>query len=161
MLDWLDPSQVIYCDTDSVVFVVNKKNPKHKHPHNDQELPDKIKFGDSLGCWSDEMKGIAYIKEIVVGGAKSYAYTTSDGKIVCKQKRITLDMANSEKINFQTMKDMILNNKSLESEPRFTFSWLNISKDVITKHIKKSIRSTVSEKRTIDGYDTLPYGFEA
>ena len=25
MLDWLDPSQVIFCDTDSVVFVVNKK----------------------------------------------------------------------------------------------------------------------------------------
>ena len=70
-------------------------------------------------------------------------------------------MANSEKINFETMKDMILNNKSLESEPRFTFSWLNISKDVITKHIKKSIKSTVSEKRSIDGFDTVPFGFEA
>ena len=45
MLDWLDPSQVIYCDTDSVVFVVNKQNPKHRHPHNEQPLPDKIKFG--------------------------------------------------------------------------------------------------------------------
>jgi hypothetical protein len=30
MLDWLDPSQVAYCDTDSVIFIVNKKNPKHK-----------------------------------------------------------------------------------------------------------------------------------
>ena len=61
---------------------------------------------------------------------------------------------------FNTMKDMILNEKTLESEPRFQFSWLNISKDVITKNIKKSIRSTVSEKRTIDGYSTLPFGFE-
>jgi len=69
-------------------------------------------------------------------------------------------MANSEKINFETMKDMILNNKSLISEPRFTFSWLNVSKDVITKHIKKSVRSTVSEKRSIDGYSTLPFGYE-
>ena len=86
------------------------------------------------------MKGKAYIKEIVIGGAKSYAYTTSDGKIVCKQKGITLDMANSEKINFNTMKDMILNNKTLESEPRFQFSWQNISKDVITKNIKKSLK---------------------
>ena len=56
---------------------------------------------------------------------------------------------------------MILNNKTLESEPRFTFSWLNISKDVITKHIKKSIKSTVPEKRSIDGFDTVPFGFEA
>ena len=62
--------------------------------------------------------------------------------------------------NFETMKSMILNNKTLESEPRFQFSWQNISKDVITKHIKKSIRSTVSEKRAIDGYSTLPFGFE-
>jgi hypothetical protein len=30
MLDWLDPSQVLYCDTDSVFFIYDETNPKHK-----------------------------------------------------------------------------------------------------------------------------------
>ena len=33
------------------------------------------------------------------------------------------------------------------------------TKDVRTKYIAKSLRSTISEKRMIDGYDTLPIGF--
>jgi hypothetical protein len=58
------------------------------------------------------------------------------------------------------MKDMILNNTEIQSEPRFQFRWDAVSKDVITKHIGRSIRSTIKEKRTIDGYDSLPFGYE-
>ena len=32
MLDWLDDSQVIYCDTDSAIFIYDEDAPKHKHP---------------------------------------------------------------------------------------------------------------------------------
>ena len=32
MLDWLHPSQVCYCDTDSVIFIHNETNPEHKSP---------------------------------------------------------------------------------------------------------------------------------
>jgi hypothetical protein len=32
MLDWLHPSQVLYCDTDSVMFVYDETNPEHKAP---------------------------------------------------------------------------------------------------------------------------------
>ncbi len=48
-LDWLDPSQVIYCDTDSCYFIVDETNPKHKHPHNNQPLPPLVRFGNGLG----------------------------------------------------------------------------------------------------------------
>jgi hypothetical protein len=57
MLDWLHPSQVCYCDTDSVIFVYNKTNPLHKEPRNDEPtLPEGLRFGKGLGEWEDEMK---------------------------------------------------------------------------------------------------------
>ena len=64
------------------------------------QTPKTIKFGNGLGEWEDEFKGVDYITEIVVSGAKSYAYITNKGKIVVRQKGITLDRANSEKVNF-------------------------------------------------------------
>ena len=58
----------------------------------------------------------------MVGGAKSYSYKTKygctkKGKVQVTQKGITLDMANDEVINFDTMKDMVLNTTlSIESK---------------------------------------------
>ena len=70
MLVWLHPSQSCYCDTDSVMFIYNEKNPLHKKPENDQEgMPANIRFGNSLGEWEYEMKG-EWITELVVGCAK-------------------------------------------------------------------------------------------
>ena len=57
------------------------------------------------------------------------------------------------------MEEMVLNDKTIESEKRFQFRWTNDTKDIITVDIGKSIKSTISEKRTIDGYDTLPFGW--
>ena len=56
------------------------------------------------------------------------------------------------------MKDMVLNNKELKSMERHQFKWDNHTKDIVTKYIARSIQSTVKEKRTLDGYDTLPFG---
>ena len=84
MLDWLDETQLIYCDTDSVMFLYDPDNPKHKHPTIDCEdaLTHGIEFGCGLGQWEDEFKHGEYITEIGIGGAKSYAYRTSKNDIV-------------------------------------------------------------------------------
>ena len=79
MLDWLHESQICYCDTDSVMFVYDKNNPDHREPKDDEKVG--IKFGKGLGEWEDEMKQGDWIEELVVGGAKSYAYGTHKGKI--------------------------------------------------------------------------------
>jgi hypothetical protein len=71
-----------------------------------------------------------------------------------------MDAANSKIITFETMRDMVLNNTSIKSEERYTFRWDAKTKDVITNFLSRSIRSTVNSKRTIDGYDTLPFGYE-
>ena len=166
MLDWLDPSQVAYCDTDSVLFIVNKNNPKHKDIQYNCQLPNGLEFGKGLGQLEDEFDGKDYIEELVVGGAKSYSYKTKygctkKGKVQVTQKGITLDMANDEVINFDTMKDMVLNTTmSIESKKRFQFKWDTNTKDILTKYVSRSIKSTVKEKRTIDGFDTLPFGYQ-
>ena len=57
MLYWLHPSQVCYCDTDSVIFLYDENNPLHKKPTNDQDLPNTIRFAPNkeanLGEWEN------------------------------------------------------------------------------------------------------------
>ena len=80
MLDWLDESQVIYCDTDSVIFLYDEDNPNHKHPElNSSEARDLgIEFGNGLGQWLSDFKDPnEYSNEMCVMGAKSYAYKTN------------------------------------------------------------------------------------
>ena len=164
MLDWLHPSQLIYCDTDSVIFVYDKNNPLHKYPSNDsKDLPDNVRFGNALGEWEDEFKKDGgHIKEIVVGGAKSYSYVTNKDKFVVKQKGITLDRANSNLFTFDRVKDMVLDGRELQSEKRYQFVWNQATKDVETRYVSRTVKPTLDSKRTlVEGtYDTVPFGDE-
>ena len=159
MLDWLHPSQICYCDTDSVIFVYDETNAEHKNPYVHQ-APRGLEFGKGLGQWEDEFDGKDHIIELVVGGAKSYGYKTSKGKVVIKQKGVTLDKANDDVVHFDSMKDMILNSQPIKTQKRFQFRWDTCSKDIVTHYISKSIKSTLKEKRLLDGYDSKPFGFE-
>ena len=159
-ISWIHPSQLIYCDTDSCIWLYDETNPEHKKKdNNDPTLPKSVQFGNGLGQWSDEFDG-SYATEIVVGGAKSYAIRMHDGKTKIAQKGITLDCANSVKVNFDTIKDMILNDKGITTEERYQFKWNKTNKDVITTYVKRSIHSTVNSKRMLDGFDSLPFGYK-
>ena len=85
-------------------------------------------------------------------------------------------MANDEVVNFDTMRDMVLNTtekgpidpqkatefdptRQIQSKERFQFKWDSKSKDIITTHISRSIRSTINEKQSIDRLDTLHFGW--
>ena len=163
MLDWLHPHQPIYCDTDSIIFVYDKTNPLHKYPSNDdRSLPDNIRFGDALGQWEDEFKDGEYIEEILIGGAKSYAYVTNKGKTVVKQKGITLDRANSNIFTFERMKQMVLDSKEISSEKRFQFVWNGQTKDIETRYISRTVRPTLDLKRAavVGTPYTVPFGFK-
>jgi hypothetical protein len=161
MLHWLHPSQVLYCDTDSVIFLYDENNPEHKYPSNDaEEKPSNVRFGNALGEWEDEFKNGEYIDEIVVAGAKSYAYITNKGKTVIKQKGITLDRMNSNVFTFENVKKMVLENGELESEKRFQFIW-NKEKQIETRFISRSAKLTTDTKRNVlSNYYTIPFGYE-
>jgi hypothetical protein len=159
-ISWIHPSQLIYCDTDSCIWLCDENNPSHKtKENNDPTLPPSVQFGTGLGQWSDEFKGKHYATEIAVGGAKSYAIKLDDGDIKIAQKGITLDCANSAKVNFDSIKDMVLNNTKIETEKRYQFTWNKDSKDVVTTFVSRSINSTINSKRVVNGLDTLPCGF--
>ena len=94
------------------------KQTLHKEPVNDNKtLPKGLRFGKGLGEWEDEMDEGDWIEELVVGGAKSYTYRTHKGKIIVKQKGITLDRANETRVNFETMKNMVLNQYPFKLSP--------------------------------------------
>ena len=56
LLDWLDPSQIIYCDTDSCIFMYDDTTETNKKPDNDLLRPKSVMFGSGLGQWSNEFK---------------------------------------------------------------------------------------------------------
>ena len=86
---------------------------------------------------------------------------TNKGKVVIKQKGITLDRPNSNVFTFDNVREIVLENKTLESEKRYQFAWNNSTKDIETKYVSRSVKSTMDSKRIIlDNYDSLPFGYE-
>lgn len=70
--------QVLYCDTDSVIFV------------QPQDRPCPLYEGTCLGEWTNELEPGDYIVEFMSTGPKSYAYRTANGDEVMKIKGISL-----------------------------------------------------------------------
>ena len=130
-------------------------------PSNDaKDKPANISFGNALGEWENEFKDGDWIDEIVVAGAKSYAYRTSKGKTVIKQKGITLDRVNSNIFTFENVRDMVLENDTLESAKRFQFVW-NKDKNIETRYISRSAKQTTDTKRILlSNHFTMPFGYE-
>ena len=143
------------------MFICDSKNPKHKLPTNlAVDLPENLRFGNALGEWEDEFKSNEWIDEIVVGGAKSYSYKTNKGKIVIKQKGITLDVANSNVFTFENVRDIVLKDIPLVSVPRYSFRMNEKTKDIITVDMKRTAKMTVDTKRNVHAdYSTTPYGY--
>ena len=46
----------------------------------------------------------------------------------------------------------------MKSEWRYQFAW--VDRNILTKRVRKSVKSTVNDKRCIRGFDTYPYGFD-
>ena len=160
MLDWLHPSQLIYCDTDYVTFVVDENDANHKIPINGQVgMPTTVRFGNALGEWGDELKGKCTIEEGVWAGAKSYAYKTTNGKTEVKQKGITIDRNNASCVTFDLMKDMVTIDRVLETKKRFSFRWDARTKDIHTVYMSRNIKSKADSNRKVDGFETVPLGW--
>ena len=75
--------------------IYDRNNPLHVDPR--ETPPPGVRIGNALSCWEADMKG-QYATHIVGAGVKSYACILNDGTIQMKQKGITLDVANREKI---------------------------------------------------------------
>ena len=134
--------QVLYYDTDSVIYAWKEGQPQ-------------IETGDYLGEMTDELDGDV-IKEFVSGGAKNYGYETVGGKFVCKVRGFTLNVRGREKLNYQTMKDHIVDTLE-EEEPAEPIAVVNpnhFHRDQTAKKMKMTRQEKkyrlVFDKRVID-----------
>ena len=123
---YLDKLQerAIYTDTVSVIYI-----------QNDDE-PPLIECGDKLGSMTNELQP----GEFVSGAPKNYAYmivnrihTAKTHKTICKVRGITLNYSTSQLVNFNVIKDMILN----KGRPD----------EVVTVHTDKKIKRKRKEGR--------------
>ena len=145
-------SRAYYTDTDSVIY---------SHKEGEYEPP----LGSYLGCLTDEIdpKDGNFIKTFVSGGPKSYGYQLDSGKTVMKIRGITLNHDAVKLINFDTLKEMVQPNSSVESvriplPGQITRDTKN--KKIVNKDTHKDYR-VVYTKRVLqsNGFDTLPYGY--
>ena len=59
------------------------------------------------------------------------------------------------------MKDITLKKLKIESEKRYQFTWNKSTKDIETKYVSRSVKSTMDSKIIIlDNYDSIPFGYE-
>lgn len=155
-LEKLD-KQVLYFDTDSVVYKYNKNNNQHK----------TFKLGDGLGDWTDELDGNDMEGTFVGGGPKNYSYETTDKKLHTKIKGFNLNFKNSKILNHQGMIDIILNRKKKREDNKLTINSFNIvrkpNKDLVSRFEDKNYYFGY-DKRAIQPPDingnvfTLPFG---
>ena len=104
-IEKLSASRVLYLDTDSCIFKCNEKDPTEY----------RSRLGKLLGDMTDELKNYgkgAHIADFLSGDLKLYAFCAlvpSCGKTVecCKVKGISLNTANSRKINFDSIECLI------------------------------------------------------
>lgn len=155
--------RALYFDTDSVIYT---------------QKPGEVTLqtGDYLGDLTDELCGYgegSYISEFVGGGPKNYAfsvYTPESRKVthVSKVKGVTLNYQNIQKINFHTMKKMILKTPNDEDEAE-NLDVIKLENDgilrtrdnvVYTGKRTYNYRINVTKRRRLgeNGINTLPFG---
>lgn len=144
-------SQVLYFDTDSVIYVVNEKDKNHYDPP----------LGDYLGEFKDELDGQT-IDEYVSGGPKNYAYKIKEtGETVCKVRGFTLNYNNSQRINFESMKDLV---KTLDFTHKIVIEnpfKIKRVKDfrIVTANENKKYGLVYDKRYLYNDFFTRPYGF--
>jgi len=128
--------RVIYCDTDSIVYKHDTKL------YNTQQ-------SDVLGGWEAETK--SPIIEFIGIAPKSYGYKCADGKIDVKCKGITLNYNNKQKLNFDTLTELVYGKKNVIETVKMEFI-KDVKKGTITtKHTVKEISfNTATFKRIIN-----------
>ena len=154
--------QVLYFDTDSVVYTVNPTNPTHK----------VLERGQHLGEWTDELDGGKMVGTFYSSGPKSYAYkyakSSGEVKTVVKVKGFTLNSMTSEIINYDTMEKLVLGQGSVAVDT-FNPKKIRLHRDagapIRSEEQTKRWNFTYSKRKVLPAcprgnVDTLPFGYE-
>ena len=146
----LQPHQVLYMDTDSLIY---KGAPG---------LPD-LPCGPYLGQFKNELDDDDAIVEFAAAGPKNYGYRTRQGKVECKVRGFSLNVRGRQQPNFDLLKKNVLDElQRPKDQPRIlpVFNPHKITRDVATQTEIKRYQ-LVADKRVIDAnsFHSFPYGF--
>ena len=139
-----------YTDTDSLMFIVKKNGFCPQLGNNLGELTDEI----------DAKKG-NYIKELILVAPKSYAYETDIGYRHALCKGITFNNLAALKINLDSMKEIVLEDKCKKIE----VEQLQFIRDKKKWNMKtqvgiKKLSNTFDKRIVLENkFETLPFGF--
>ncbi|XP_040190087.1 uncharacterized protein LOC120921636 [Rana temporaria] len=153
LLDGLQ-ERCFYHDTDSVIFVSKK---------GDWDPP----LGYYLGELTSEVPDGTHITEFVSAGPKSYGYKLNTGETVLKVKGITLNVANRQVINFESLKDLVLDyseNSDPQTQRSIGVEQSSIVRDrkswqIETRVQRKTQRCVYTKRQLAPDFTTLPYGY--
>lgn len=143
--------RVLYWDTDSVIYTTKQGQ---------WEPPT----GDYLGELTDELTPGDWITEFVCNGPKNYAYQTHQGKRVCKVKGFSLNYANSQILNLESMRDAMFNRDDPTAGTYHTVNTSKICREKVHSELycQEELKqySAVYTKRVVQSdLSTLPYGY--
>lgn len=147
--------RALYFDTDSVVYTWKEGQPM-------------VPRGNFLGNFEPELQEGDDIREFVSAGPKNYAYTTRQGKQVCKVRGFTLNTRGAAVLHFDSMKTVIADVVSKENVDS-SLVLHNPHKLVRNKALKKiqTVEQSkkyrlVFDKRVLDAetYLSYPYGYD-
>ena len=148
--------QVLYFDTDSVIYV---------HKPGQAEVPN----GDFLGELTDELEPGDHIVDFTSGGPKNYGYTTANGKVECKVRGFTLhNVRGWQQLNYQCLKQNVLDELTDPQDTRRLIDVVNpyfFTRSPATKELRVTPRTKqyglVFDKRVVDPeiFRSYPYGF--
>ena len=146
---------MIYSDTDSVVFIVKEGEWEPALGDDLRYLTDKVPFNR--------------ITHIVTGGSKTknYAYKLEKPdptgiQIICKVRGITLNYKNALSINFDTVRDIVINGDQDEvvtivDDDKISREQKNAG--IIAKSESKDYKIVFDKRVIVDSYNTKPYGY--
>lgn len=153
LLDGLQ-ERCFYHDTDSVIFVSKK---------GDWNPP----LGDYLGELTSEVPDGTHITEFVSAGPKTYGYKLNTGETVLKVKGITLNVANRQVINFESLKDLVLDypqNSDLQTQRSIGVEQSGIVRNrncwqIETRVLRKTQRCVYTKRQLALDFTSLPFGY--
>ena len=103
------------------------------------------------------------ILEFVTGGPQNYAYRIArpdrDGNTtICKVRGITFNYKNSLAINFDTIKDMVINNRDDVKTVRDDYKILR-PQETTYRTSRQRLQDSLRQRVVMQDYSTRPYGF--
>jgi DNA polymerase elongation subunit (family B) len=143
-------NRVLYCDTDSIIFVCNTDK---------QGIEYMPKIGEFLGELTSELDDDDYIAEFVSAGPKNYSYKTMKGKTKCTIKGFTLNYITDLSLNFEKIKDIVLNDRTAKVPVTTLKISRTIDYRVKSNYIEKNYGFVYDKRILQSDLTTLPFGY--